>query len=1012
MAPPGRRKPSLFAVLPLLLLLLFSTTAHAASAVLGIDLGTEYLKAAIAKPGSPIEIVLSKDSKRKEAATLAFKPSRAQNKDDDAFPERLYGGDAAALSARFPSDVYPNLKTLLGLEHSAQPVRTYAAHYPGLKIESITRGGMTDNNAGTVGFRSQSFGKKTNEIFMVEELLAMELKNVKSNADAMVAKGVYVTDVVITYPSYYTAQEKRAIELAADLAGLRVLGLISDGVAVGLNYATPRTFDSVTDGGKPEYHLIYDMGAGSTTATVVKFQGRTNKGPAKRNSTFQEVIALGTGSDSTLGGDSLNDVVVEDIIAEFVNSPKTKKLGVTAEQVQAHGKAMARIWKEAEKIRQLLSANAASGATFEGLYDEDITFKYSLARDRFEELIANFATRVGPPIEAALESAGLQLSDLGSIILHGGAVRTPFVQKQLEKVVGNAVELKSNVNADEAAVMGAAFKAAALSPSFRVKDIRDTDISGFSYTLGWRIDSKEKSQKLFTPASQVGIEKQVPIKTLEDITLVFSQTVEGVEVPIVEVEAFNLTKSVAELKEKHGCAPGNISTIFTARLSALDVLPEIVSGFVSCEVESSKGGTVMDNVKGLFGFGKKDDDQNVLEEDGVGEDGDDPQTPLPVSDPTSSGSTISSTSASPAESPGATSSSSSAVKSAKSSKATPTVVSIPLSLKTTVVGLNAPPTQALPRLRERLVQFDASDRNAVLRAEALNSLEGFTYRARDYLEDESFTAASSDSARKQLQKLLSSTSEWLYGEGSDAKLQDFKEKLKDLRGLVDPVLKRKDEASKRPNAIKTLKESLENLNGMITMVEGSIKKAAEDAASSASEAAASATSSTVASPSSIAESDDLEDDPYSTTSASESTPTDDPPPFKPYEYTNEDLSLLSTKYEEVKKWLDDKLALQNKLGQQDDPAFLVSELESKSQELQRVVQDTIMKTIKMQDIPRKPKTSGAKKSGTKGKPKKSKSSSSSAGDAAGSSSVSEKVAKSATTTGSAAKSTKSIKDEL
>ncbi len=1007
MAPPGRRKLSLATLLPLLILLLLSTTAHAASAVLGIDLGTGYLKAAIAKPGSPIEIVLSKDSKRKEAATLAFKPTRAQSKDDDAFPERLYGGDAAALSSRFPSDVYPNLKSLLGLEYSADAVKIYAARYPGLNIESVPRGNAADKQTGTVGFKSQSFGKRKDEVFMVEEILAMELKNVKSNAEAMVAKGVYVTDAVITYPPYYTAEEKRAIELAADLAGLRVLGLISDGLAVGLNYATHRTFESVTDGAKPEYHLIYDMGAGSTTATVVKFQGRTIRGPAKRNSTVQEVIALGTGFDATLGGDSLNDVVVEDVITQFVDSPKVKKLGVTVQQVRAHGKALARIWKEAERVRQHLSANAASGATFDGLYDEDITFKYSLARDKFEELIANYAARVGSPIEAALESAGLQLADLASVILHGGAVRTPFVQKQLVKVVGAAVELKSNVNADEAAVMGAAFKAASLNPSFRVKDIRDIDLSGSSYALKWRIDNKEKTQKLFTPSSQVGIEKQVPIKTLEDITLAFSQIVKDLDVPVIEVEASNLTKSVAELKNKHACAPSNISTIFTVRLGVLDGLPEVVAGSVSCEVNGTKGGTVMDNVKGLFGFGKKDNDEKVLrDEDGSGETAE-PQTPLPISDPTSSGSTISASSPSPAESSGV-----STTKSPKVSQPTPSVVSIPLLLKTTMVGLNAPPTKTLSRLQQRLSQFDSSDRNAVLRAEALNSLEGFTYRARDYLDDESFITTSSESARKELRKMLSSTSEWLYGEGSDAKLQDFKERLKGLRGLVDPVLKRKDQAGKRPDAIKALKEGLENINGIITMVEGSIQKATEDAASSASEAAASASSTIVAMPSSAAEGDDLDEDPYGSTSAAGPAQTDEPPPFKPYEYTNEDLSALTTKHDEVKKWLDSKLVLQDKLGQHDDPAFLVSELESKGQELQQLVSETIMKSIKMQDIPKKLKSSGGKKGGAKGKPKKGKSSSSSASEAAGTSSATRSPGKSSTTTSSSAKPTKSIKDEL
>lgn len=1026
MAPPGRRKISLLALLPFLFLIFLSTGAHAASAVLGIDVGTEYFKAAIAKPGSPIEIVLSKDSKRREAATLAFKPARAQAHDDEAFPERLYGGDAVALSARFPSDVYPNLKTILGLESSSEAVKKYSARYPGLNIESVSRADA-DKDRGTVGFKSQSFGGK-DEVFMVEELLAMELKNVKSNAEAMVAKGVHVSDVVITYPAFYTAEEKRAIELAADLAGLRVLGLLSDGLAVGLNYATHRTFDSISEGGKPEYHLVYDMGAGSTTATVIKFQARTIKGPAKRNQTIQEAIALGSGFDATLGGDSLNDVIVEDIVSQFLESPKAQKLALDAAQVRSHGKTMARIWKEAERIRQLLSANLASSATFEGLYDEDLTFKYSLTREKFEELAVDHAARVGSPIETALQSAGLQLSDLDSVILHGGAVRTPFVQKQLEKAAGGSAKLKANVNADEAAVMGAAFKAASLSPSFRVKDIRDTDISGFSFSLKWSLGDKEKSQKLFTPSSQVGAEKQVPIKTLDDITLSFAQTVNDVDFPVLEVEASNLTKSVAVLTDKHGCGQANISTTFNIRLNPLDALPEVVSGLVSCEANSSKPATVMDSVKGLFGFGsKKDDDQKVLEDEQGADESVESATPLPVSDPTSSGSTMSSASPSPAGSSASSSSSSSGSKSATGGKATPSVVSIPLALKSTMLGLNVPPSKGLSSVRQRMTQFDTSDRNAVLRAEALNALEAFTYRARDYLDDEGFIAASTKAGREALQKQLTEASEWLYGEGLDAKLQDFKDRLKSLRGLVDPVLQRKDEAGKRPEAVKALKEGLESVNGVIRMVEGNIKKAAENAASSASEAAASSSSSassaTESSSSSVVVDDDLEEDPYRSTSATETSTAEETPTFTPYEYTNEDLSQLTTKYEAAKKWLDSKLAQQGKLTPSDEPAFLVSELESRGQELQKLVSEMIMKTIrKQQDTPRKPKASSKKGKG-KGKGKKSSSSQSSSGEpdatvVADSSSSSSTTTSTTTTTETkiTAKTTKtetaSVRDEL
>jgi len=921
--------------------------------VLGIDLGTEYFKSSIVKPGSPIDIVLSKDSKRREAATLAFKPSRAQTSDDEAFPERLYGGDAVALAARFPTDVYPNLKTLLGLDASSELLKDYTARYPGLDIETIAR---ADGGQGTIGFKSSSFGKKS-EVFMVEELLAMEFKNIKANAESQVVKGTYVNEVVITYPAFFTADEKRAVELAADLAGLRVLGLISDGLAVGLNYATSRTFDSVSEGAKPEYHLVYDVGAGCATATVLKFQGRTVKGYGKRNQTVQEVIVLGTGFDRTLGGDSLNDLIVDDMIAQFLSLPKVQKFDVSEVKVKSHGKTMAKLWKDAERVRQLLSANAVASASFEGLYDDDLNFKYSLTRESFEQLAADHATRIGPPLSAALDSSGLQLDDLDSIILHGGLVRTPFVQKELERIAGDSGKIKSNVNADEAAAMGAGFKAASLSPSFRVKDIRSTDISGSIINIKWNAENKEKTQKLFIPSSQIGHEKQVPVKALEDITLSFTQTVDEKDTTILDVQATNLTKSVAQLKDKHGCAPANISTNFNVRLSTLDGLPEVVSGTVSCEADGKAAG-VIDNVKGLFGFGsKKEGDQEVLADLEPEDVDSSSETPLPVSDPTSSGSTMSSASGTSSDS---TTSSSS--KSTKPAKATPTIVSIPLALKPIAIGLNAPPTASLPKLRLRLTQFDTSDQNAVLRAESLNTLEAFTYRARDYLEDDSFISASTEKVRNELEQQLSATSEWLYGDGADAKLKDFKDKLKSLKTLVDPVLKRKKEASKRPDAIKALEDGLQNLAGMIEMVKGNIEKAAEDAASRASESAASAASSTTHSTTTSSPGDDLDEDPYSTSSTPEAIETE-VPAFKPYEYTAEDLSSLTSKYDSAKEWLDKNLASQEKLSPSDDPAFLVSELETKGQELQRAVSDVLMKSIKMQD-PRKPKPSKRAKSKT------------------------------------------------
>ena len=827
MLPPGRRKGSSFLpLLSLLVLLLLSKSASAASAVLGIDLGTEYLKAALVKPGAPLEIVLTKDSKRKEAATVAFKPSRAQATDPEAFPERLFGGDAVALAGRFPEDVYPNLKSLLGVRVGEPITKEYSSRYPGLALDTASRDGATKGN-GTASFKSKTFGN-AQEPFMVEELLAMEFQNLRANAEAGMPKGSLVTDAVITFPAFYTAEEKRAVELAADLAGLRLLGLISDGLAVGLNFATGRTFDSVSDGARPEYHLVYDMGAGSTTATVLKFQGRTVKDGAKRNKTVQEVQVLGTGWDSTLGGDMLNQLIVDDMVAKFLERPRIKALGLERVHVKTHPKTMARFWKDAERIRQVLSANTQTSASFESLYYEDVSFSYKLSRTEFETLVGEHSGRVSVPLVEALDASGVTLMELESIILHGGAVRTPFVQKELEVVAGGSGKIKTNVNADEAAVMGAAFKAAGLSSSFRVKEIRAVDTPGFTVGLKWTADGKERQQKVFTPTSPVGAGKQVPIKLLEDFKLQFIKASGKIGLPIAEVDVTNLTASVAQLKDKYGCNPTNITTTFNMRLSPIDGLPEVSSGSVSCEAEGLKEGDFMDNMKGLFGFGsKKATDQEPLNADldNSSLEDDTTKTPLPLDDPTSSGSTVSSTSPS---------SSTSTKPAGKVTSPALTTISIPLAFTTTPLGLNKPPTSQLPRIRTRLAAFAASDRAFALRSEALNTLEGFTYRARDYLSDNSFITASSDKVRQQLDQKLYAASEWLYGEGVDAKLKDFQDKLKELKAIVEPVLARKEESSKRHEAVKGVKDQLEQMASMIKMVEASISRAAEEAANLAS----------------------------------------------------------------------------------------------------------------------------------------------------------------------------------
>ena len=954
MPPHGRRR---FAPLTTILALffLFTYSASAASAVLGIDLGTEYIKAALVKPGIPLEIVLTKDSKRKETAAVAFKSSRSK-KDTTSFPERIYGGDAIAIAPRFPSDVYPNLKPLLGLQYSGSDViKSYQELHPGLRA-------VEEKERGTVGFQSPSFDDK-DEPFLVEEILAMELKNIRGNAMALAGKGSSIRDAVITIPPFYTAEEKRAVTLAAELAGLRILALISDGLSVGLNYATSRTFPTISDGGKPEIHLIYDMGAGSTTATVMKFQGRTVKDIGKYNKTIQEVQVLGTGWDRTLGGDALNELLVDDMITKFVDMSQVKALGADAQQVKGHGRTMAKLWKDAERIRQVLSANTETSSSFEGLFHEDVNFKYKLTRTDFEKLTSAHADRVERPIKQALASAKLSLTDIESIILHGGAVRTPFVQKQLEAIVGSTDKLRTNVNSDEAAVFGAAFKAAGISPSFRVKEIRASDSAGYAVGLKWTAEEKERQQKLFVPTSQIGAEKQVPFKVTDDFTFSLIEQIPSpngdlIDRPVVKIQTKNMTASVEQLVDKFGCSKGDINTSFAIRLSPIDGLPEVVTGSVSCETTTQKGG-VVDGVKDFFGFGSKKGDQEPLKDEkgsksvtSTSEEGAEPKS-SPKESKTSS--------TSDAEKANSTE------KPKEPKKRTET---ININFSSEAAGIPPPSAEHMQRIKDRLTAFDSSDKSRLKREETLNTLEAFTYKARDLLDDEAFVAASTDKERSQIEEQFKSASEWLYGDGAEATREALKERLDGLHALVDPIQKRKQEASSRPASIKALQEALNQTKAMVSVVkqQREAQLVAEEASSSAAAAEAEAASQTTAAPSSTDDGfADLDDEPVTKPST---TTTAAPKPAPMLSYSEEELKEVTDAQDSVQAWLNEKLVEQEKLGPTDDPVILSSDLTAKSKELNDMVMKLLTKQMKVPPKSKpKPKIKTAKtKSGKKGKP--------------------------------------------
>jgi hypoxia up-regulated 1 len=197
-----------------------------------------------------------------------------------------------------------------------------------------------------------------------------------------------------------------------------------------------------------------------------------------------------------------------------------------------------------------------------------------------------------------------------------------------------------------------------------------------------------------------------------------------------------------------------------------------------------------------------------------------------------------------------------------------------------------------------------------------------------------------------LQDKLSTSSDWLYEESDNAKTADFQAKLKDLKSIVDPALKRMKESTDRPARIKLLQDMIKNAESMKQLIEGQIKSD-EDTYSSALSASSTSTEQTETSSSTPAPAasgddslDDLDDDSYSSSSSKTSTKTAvaaKPTGPKYALFTPTDLSSLTEIYDSSKLWVDEKLALQEKLTESDDPALTVVDIDSRLREFERVL---------------------------------------------------------------------------
>lgn len=227
---------------------------------------------------------------------------------------------------RFPQWTYGQLKNLIGKKFTDPSVKEYIS---ATSLEA-------SRDRGTVVFNHDE-----KDQFTVEELVAMLLKHCRQQAETY--GGVKVSGAVITVPPHFSQFERQAILDAGDIANMKIFALIHDETAVAINYAVGKKFP------KPEYHLFYDMGAGSTVATLVSFH--SGKTATSRNNVDLQIKAYAT--DATLGGRQIDHRLQNHLASEFASKNKGKLKG----DIFQDDRAMARLLKEANRVKTILSAN-------------------------------------------------------------------------------------------------------------------------------------------------------------------------------------------------------------------------------------------------------------------------------------------------------------------------------------------------------------------------------------------------------------------------------------------------------------------------------------------------------------------------------------------------------------------------------------------------------------------------------------------------------------------------------
>jgi molecular chaperone DnaK len=395
--------------------------------IIGIDLGTTNSCVAVMEGGQPT-VIANQEGARTTPSVVAFTKSG----------ERLVGQVAKRQAITNPENTVFSIKRFMGRRSDEVSEEMKMVPY------KVIRG---DNGDARVDI----MGKK----YSPPEISAMILTKLKEAAEAYL--GGKVTEAVITVPAYFNDAQRQATKDAGKIAGLDVKRIINEPTAAALAYGLDKK--------KNETIAVYDFGGGTFDISILEVGDGV-------------VEVKSTNGDTHLGGDNIDQRIMDWIIAEF-----KKEQGIDLSRDQM---ALQRLKEAAEKAKMELSTLLETEINLPFITADATGPKHlllKLTRMRFEQMCEDIFQRSVGPCKQAMADASVTPDKIDEVVLVGGSTRIPRIQAIVKQLFNK--EPNKSVNPDEVVAVGAAVQGGVLGGE--VKDVLLLDVTPLSLgieTLG------------------------------------------------------------------------------------------------------------------------------------------------------------------------------------------------------------------------------------------------------------------------------------------------------------------------------------------------------------------------------------------------------------------------------------------------------------------------------------------------------------------------------------------------